>query len=207
MIYRQPSIVIMKKIVLSLAVVSLIAGCGERAAPKSDANKPPRVTVKVDTSSPDNAVKSWWSLMDHKMQAQNDFCEKYEGDHSAELSKFAAQISQGAVLSAIQRPVDCSGQVFRRDIQEVKVESETRAIVFVKVHNITPIPAGAIGDTYDEKWRKDGKAFKYLVEKLNGAWLISQIYMVDDIGDEKWTELYEATPKPYYPSIVFPRGQ
>jgi hypothetical protein len=96
---------------------------------------------------------------------------------------------------------------FERDIQEVKTESETRAIVFAKITNVTPLAAGAELDSYDKKWRSEGFRYKYLVEKTSAGWKISQVYRYDEsnkyVNKDPWEGLYKYSNKPRVPSGVF----
>lgn len=118
------------------------------------------------------------------------------------------KVAQEDVLRTLTpKEIVCREDVYDRDIQEVKLESETRAVIFVKVKNVTPVPAGADPDEYDKQYRKNGFRFKYLVEKTSEGWKVSQVYKYDEINlkylkKDPWEKLYKVSDKPYYPAFV-----
>lgn len=91
-----------------------------------------------------------------------------------------------------------------RTIQEVKVESESRAVVIANIRNTTPIPAGAQPDKYDTERREHGELFRYVLEKSGTSWQIAEVYMRDELrlygGD--WRKILPITSD-YVPSTSY----
>lgn len=74
----------------------------------------------------------------------------------------------------------CTDDSYSKEIIEVKSESETRAIVFAKIKNNTPIPDGARPDVEDIKTREKGKNYKYVLEKDSEGWKVVQVYAANE---------------------------
>lgn len=172
--------------VISLSLV--LAGC----SPKPEAATPPSPTaivpsaatqtaaqipspgVEIDTSSPDNALKSWWRVLDHREQITSAECAK----RNAEYFALFERVAQGDPLrqyTAMEREY-CAPETYEREIHEVETESETRAVIFAKIRNVTPIPAGADLSPEDRKNREDGYRYSYLLEKTAEGWKVSAVY-------------------------------
>lgn len=163
--------------------------------------------VIVETASPDQAVKSWWRYLHALDSDAISSCKRGQTDASAARLKDLEQIAGNQVLAAYSERAVCVRDSFERTIDEVRTESETRALVFASIKNVTPVPAGAEPDEYALKSREEGEKFKYLVEKLSGAWKISQVYKHNEsarlLKKEVWEKVYEPS-KPYFPSYVPP---
>lgn len=120
-----------------------------------------------------------------------------------------AKVAREAVLSEFQAvmAMRCGPlKKYWREIQEVKVETDTRAVVHALVKDITPIPAGAVPTENDKVWRAEGLRGKYLLEKTEDGWKVAQVYEFKKYASDGpgWSEVYTQTmdSAPSYPSLV-----
>lgn len=167
---------------------------------------PPEIII--ENGSPDSALKSWWRVLDLKEKIDVEECNrKKAGKQPGYVAYFPKVAQENALKAFAPTNAVCLEDVYERDIQEVKTESETRAVAFVKIKNITPIPSGAEPDEYDKQYRKDGFRFKYLLEKSSEGWKVSQVYKYDEINfkylkKDPWEKIYKVDDKPRYPAFV-----
>lgn len=171
--------------------------------------KPVLPALVIETASPDQAVKSWWRVLDLKQKNDVDKCnESRKADNVPPYAAYLSKVVQGDTLRTVEPRRDaCIEDLFEREIQEVKTESETRAIVFAKIKNVTPIPAGAEPGEYDKEWRRDGFRYKYLVEKASDGWKVSQVYRFNEFNAkykvaDTWEASYKRDDRPRYRSHV-----
>ena len=213
-------------IVSALVAVGLTAGIGGFLAGTSRSKAAPSATPattvpasaqvaepkrpEFDGTSPDNFIKSWWAYMGYLSAVARAECRE-EAD-SAEL-KAAIRYAQDAltpaafVLAEAGSRRTCSSNVLSREIESVKSESETRAVVLATIRNVTPIPTGAVVDKDQLKRRAEGRKFKYVLEKVEGRWKLAQIYAGNEFGsstarDPKWEPVFHKI-QPLYPTVVF----
>lgn len=177
------------------------------AAPIKQASSPVP-TVEINLSSPDLAVKSWWRIMDMRMQFELETCNFYKAKRD-EVHQQLMKIAQESAYRDLEKWINtpCVLERFSREIQEVKMETETRAVVFVKIANATPIPEGAVPDADDKKRRAEGERFKYLLEKSADGWKISQVYRYYEfakkyLNKDPWEAVYEPDQPPHVPTSV-----
>ena len=206
---------------LLLSVFALhIAGCNKSAeqsggsAGTAPSTKPSASVASariesllVQSSSPDQTVKSWWRYLDLVELENIASCNKASAEQPPAHLRYLAQIADSELLSyKTPKAGGCVLDSFSRDIDEVKTESETRAIVYATIRNATAVPPGAEADEQDKKWRTAGFKYKYLVERTNGAWKISQVYKYDEVNKylkkDVWEKLYELSTGPRYPAFV-----
>lgn len=163
------------------------------------------MTVKLELNSPDQAVKTWWKARDSTLSYDSDKCEERAKKFlSSEGMTAARNMSTGDARQNFEPRQMCGVNTYSREITEVKVESETRAIVLAKIKATTPIPAGATPDADDLKRRAEGQAYKYLVEKVGNEWKVAQVYSHTTYGDEPWQAEY-GDRKPYIHAMVLDR--
>ena len=201
-----------------------VAACGPQEKLKQDAAqaKPNPVSISavstispaasapvllVESASPDQALKSWWRYLDLVAAEEALKCKSSAGQPIPTHLKYLEQVAQDEVLETKKFKLgDCVQEAFNREIDEVKTESETRAIAFATIRNSTPIPPGAEADELDKKWRTHGFKYKYLLEKSAMAWKVSQVYKYDETNKllkrDVWEKVYKAPDKPHYPSYV-----
>lgn len=210
----------MRKLLILPLIALSMAGCARsteqptvsastapESKPSTIAAAAPVESLVVQSASPDQAVKTWWRYLDLVESHRSEGCRKYSTELPPAYLKYLPQIADADVLASLTpKPRECIPDVFTRDIDEVKTESETRAIVFGTIKNANPVPPGAQADEYDKKWRASGFKFKYLVEKTGGAWKISQVFRYDEsskyLKKDVWGKEYEVPSGPRYPAYV-----
>lgn len=155
--------------------------------------------LNIDLKSPDNAVKSVWVVLDENLRLDKKMCEDI-GDFRTklieEMLQNVKQVSNGAMLEYYKKNAHkCNYSTYSKEILEVKLESETRAIVFAKIKNITPIPEGYKLDVDELKSRDIGEKYKYLLEKDSQGWKVVQAFTLSEYaeksGIDTWYTNYE----------------
>ncbi len=169
------------KVIVIVSSALITVGCGGNKEEKSKPDITPTsavaegaAPVEIDMTTPDRALKSYWKVQDQIRAAY------FEHD-KAQLSAYhriqapAERVMTGAAFNGIKlKPVEFS--TFIRDIIDVNVESESRAVIIASIKNSTPIPAGAELSKYDEKSRNEGEKYKYVLEKSPPGWQIAEIW-------------------------------
>lgn len=195
----------MKKfIAISLAIVA-ISGCDqvERAVSDHYAKSSLELVFEKDLSSPDNALKSWWKYLDAVEKRQFENCGKYLERTSSRENYYSGFTTGEAFNVNSNRLKGCVLDTFSREIQEVKQETETRAIALVKIKNTTQSSMTPSAD--DKAAREKGAIYRYLIEKEKGEWKVSQVYKFSTYSFDKndpWQPEYKRYPDSY-PSGVY----
>jgi hypothetical protein len=195
--------------VFPLIIAFGLVACADKDKSANTAAAVPKAEApKIDSTTPDSTVKSLWALRDQRAALNEKLCRSDSGTVADVKTndELVKQLVEGAVKSTFSAERNCIADKIRREIQEVKIETETRAVVFAAAYNITPIPAGAEPDKYDSKWRAEGFRYKYLLEKMSGKWLITQIYQVDQFdtsGEQNWKPQFSTDNKPRVPASVY----
>lgn len=184
--------------------LALLVACQQAAVPtesKQAATSAPAklADLEINLTSPDMAVKTWWRYKDFVAAFNQKECEAVWRNPTDPI-QYVPKIASGDVLRAIKEQA-CTLESFAREIEEVKIESETRAVVFARIKNITPVPSGAEPTELDKKWRAGGFKYKYVVEKTADGWKVTQAFGA--LGDSPdWQKAYQPADKPDYPSFV-----
>lgn len=179
------------------------------AAAVPAAAPPTAPTVEIDTTSPDAAVKSWWRVLDYRDQITSAQClEQNVKETPTYFPMFEKLAQEAALRHYTEEERDCAASLYEREIQEVKSESDTRALVFAKIRNVSPIQPGADPSPDDRNKRADGYRFKYLLEKTAAGWKVSQAYRFDYINQkyklgDPWEKVYSTDTTPEYPYFVY----
>jgi len=172
----------------------LLAGCGEKpAAPVPTTGKsaaPHKISLRL--ASPDQTIKTWWNIRDLEEIENKERCETRPVAEEDESEKYGKTISIGAALASYDMsPPKCRADIYSRDIIEVKVESETRAVVLARIKPATPVPEGVSLAASQEKERSEGALYRYVLEKVDSEWKIEQMYRRSDYGDNAWRPVFE----------------
>lgn len=150
--------------------------------------------LKFDT--PDNAVKSWWALQGANKETRRLLSSKTSFITNPPLSEngYAAAIHPRSLPHHSSNISFESQEVeFRKSIQEVKSESESRAIVFVLMKPILPNFDNVIKS--ELKQAREGTEVKYILVKTEGRWWIEDIQKrVDEVerianGSNPWVSV------------------
>lgn len=157
--------------------------------------------VPVDTSTPDKTLKSYWAVSDlvrrKKHEIYRQFIEKF-ADASAEIS--AVTMNALANESSVnQSPLE----TFSRDILEVKVESESRAVIIAVIKNSTPIPPGAELTNWNEKHRINGDRYRYIFEKDQSGWRVAEVWGWSNYPNPDWKKMRPSDGKLYVSTLTY----
>lgn len=206
--------IINKQKLIAITFSLFIVGCNEsttqmvnkaEVVEKKEINQP--LQPKVDLQSPDNAVKSWWRTIDAYTDSYHQLCLKGQKESDAVYKK-NVELFKRVWSEELQNTLDenskpCTFDVYGREITLVKTESDTRALVFATVKNISPIPPGADAGQNLAEWRSKGEKFKYLVEKSSDGWRVAQVYKFNEnseiLKEEEYMPVYEKESKSSYP--------
>ena len=147
------------------------AGPGKKSAPAAGA--PPA----IDVTTPDKALKSYWAVRDWiKEKEFKRYAAFRAGSEALGERNLLARVVGATILDHLSSTELRVLQVYERNMQEVKVETESRAVAVVTIHNVTPMPAGASQDGQVLAWRNKGKSYKYVLEKDLAGWRVAEIY-------------------------------
>lgn len=155
----------------------------------------------IDISTPDKALKSYWQMKDFLRKADSDWRMAQDSEFikaRAEFNSDARKLMTGDVLSDYLEDEIKNWQLkqYDREIVDLKQDTESRATVIAKIRNSTPVPEGAIVTDSDLKKRKEGKKFKYVLEKEADGWRVSQVYEYDEFriryeGKDPWKKIFQ----------------
>lgn len=187
----------MRKALALLPLCFVLTACDKvsSAFGTGSPSQAPAATVSYDfeinTTSPDQALKTWWRYLDTKSAIGLARCEAYAKEHAGDFD--VAKVATGDVEQSVNsRKTVCAGSVYEREIVEVRQETDTRAIALAKIVNATPSSASRTLE--DDKRRNRGERFKYLLEKTPEGWKVSQVYLYDNAsrltGGDDWTKQY-----------------
>jgi hypothetical protein len=210
---QRPLMRIMRS-VTTVLLATLTYGCGgddagpARAADRQVVNLDSIFTL--DLSTPDRALREHWRL-DDLANASN--LEQDSTSEEGQFSKrwFAARrsLTTGEALEALA--TEAEPETFSREVLDVDLQTETRAVVLARIRNTTPIPPGAVVSDSDLKARREGAEFRYIFEKDQAGWKLSQVQRrqetVEDIMAGRpgtdWANVYDRT-EVFVPRYVSP---
>jgi hypothetical protein len=192
----------MRNLSVSIAASFFLLACdsgvsiNNNAAESGNANSNGTTSIirpKINKNSPDSALKSYWAIKDWTRRVEDEQFRKAVNtkDLISTREAFSSLVSP-EIAERKNYPVD----EFHRDIVEAKIETETRASINAVVKNSTPIPEGAEVSEYDRKRREEGDRFRYVMEKTNDGWVVSEIWAFDRLFDKKWTKISPESKKP-----------
>ncbi len=199
----------MKRVIGLAGIVAIalsgLAACS-RTEPSASVAKPQAEAapkVQVDLSTPDRALKSYWAVRD-AVSARNHEFVKSEAvvRANAEDKTQYLTVADEALTKAFTEHANVL-ETFARDIMDVKVESESRAVITARIKNNTPIPAGATVTKYDEERRANGDRYRYVLEKTQSGWRVAEIWEWDEFGRKaEWKKMQPRDEGPYVPTIA-----
>ncbi|MCG3185941.1 MAG: hypothetical protein IOMNBAOH_00483 [Rhodocyclaceae bacterium] len=199
----------LSKFLAIFSSVLITAGCGgnntEQAKPEaksSSASAQISTPVDIDITTPDRALKSYWKVQD-QIRAE------HFAHYNAQLPTFhrtqasAEKVMTGTAFNDVKvKPGTLES--FTRDIIDVKVESESRAVIIASIKNSTPIPAGAELSKYQEQSRNEGDKYKYVLEKSQPGWQIAEIWDFKTYTSPPgWSKIIPGDGKPFVSSSTY----
>ena len=198
----------MKPIAVGFCCAAIL-GCGgadRNAAPSPaiapSAVKSPKIEPQAaDASTPDKAIKSYWAISDFVQMQRNQFGKSVEQQYRESEKPLATVTTKQLFVSRFDQDSAAAPETFVRDIIEVKVESESRAVILTMIKNTTPIPAGAEVSKFDEE-RRRGEKFRYVLERDQTGWKVAEVWSWRDY-DGKFFKLWPGDGKPSVPSSTF----
>lgn len=162
----------------------------------------PQSGVLLDT--PDNSVKSWWNIYDYREKLSFDICKINETSMREWMQINTQALLTSEAISRFAPNYQCEKETWKRQIDEVKSESETRAVVFASVWPTSAIPENAEKDEI-EKYKK-GTKIKYILEKSQGKWLLTDVYRFSpktSYSTENWDRIYDGERKDFFIGTVY----
>lgn len=188
-----------------LLCAGMVAACGggdkapsesKTTAPTASVS-PPAPQVLRDLSTPDRALKSYWTASESL--AINDYqrIKEYIADR---IKIFGPYLSEQELNTLKQ---DTGITKLSREIVEVKTESESRAVVIARIKNATPYQAGVTISDYQKKSRENGDLYKYVMERVGSEWKIGEIYSYREwMSPPSWSRYRDSDP--YVPTATTP---
>jgi hypothetical protein len=158
--------------------------------------------VELDLTTPDRALKSYWKIQD-KIRAEHFL------NYTAQLPTFhRIQASAEKVMTrtAFDDVKEKSGRLesFNRNIIDVKVESESRAVIITSIKNSTPVPVGAELSKFEEQSRSEGDKYKYVLEKHPPGWQVAEIWDFKTYSTPpSWSKIIPSDGKPFISSSTY----
>jgi hypothetical protein len=196
---------------VTILVTGLIGACNgagsDQSSAGTEATGPTPPIPKIDLSTPDRAIRTYWALQDH-VSAVRDDPTTADGrliaramaaseKRATALNAILGGVTTGAAKAELEAPTDMFGDTARvtmyREILEVKNESETRAVVLARVKNTTPVPSGK--RAFDEEEARDGKVYRYVFEREAAGWKLAQVFSQSRYSKE-W-QPYFTPPLPW----------
>lgn len=184
---------------LATVVVAMLGACSKTGVTPPE--KHAHLTISVDLSTPDRAIKSYWAVRDSVRSNQHEVITQAM-DALARAEAQTIEVSEGALAKELVGR-QYRLEMFARDILDVKVESESRAVITALIKNSTPIPAGTELTKYDEELRTKGERYRYVLEKVSAGWRIVEIWQWDTYPSLGWKKFRPIDGKPYVPSLTY----
>jgi hypothetical protein len=157
--------------------------------------------VQIELGTPDKALKSYWAVRDSVRGKMRELGIQIKEQIKAAEAQMNA-VAEGSLLEYSNSRDAAPLETFARDIIDVKVESESRAVVTAVIKNTTPIPVGAEVSKFDEERRRDGERYKYVLEKTQAGWRVSEIWSWETYPSSDWKKMLPHDSKPYVPSLT-----
>ena len=199
---------------LLFMLVGLVAGCtktpkaeavgdldGRTSSEKSEA-LPQAPQLTLDQSSPDRALKSYWQVVDAVNKLVYERTTNGGNEFGELIYGLQDRVALGGYYSAIRshKPIL---ETYERDITDVEVQSQTRAVVHATIRNSTLIPEGAEVSDYDRRARKDGEKYRYVLEKDGDKWMVAEMWHFDSLLDKDWVKLLPKETKPQVSTATY----
>ncbi|MFE0843118.1 hypothetical protein [Achromobacter insolitus] len=175
----------MTKFAVLIALTFVLTGCTKDEETPWARLEAASTAPSVATNSPDATVKSWWHVLDTESELAYTTCKETRSLYRPADSARKKLLTE-AVLKERSSDEVCSKQTYRREITNVDIQSDTRALVFASVQNSVPPTPGYVMDENDKRRKEKGLRLRYLLERSDREqpWKIAQLY-----ADESYCSL------------------
>lgn len=159
--------------------------------------------VPIDLKSPDMALKTWWRHLEAREIKRAKECLERKLRADPEFDTFREKIVTPELFGYLTKDtLICERETHDREILEVKVESETRAVIRTRIKITTPIPEGVVLSKSDTEELTKGTLFRYTLEKDEMGWKIARVDRYNDFFPPgQWEKVYK-NDKPYYSTLI-----
>lgn len=183
---------------LIAALVLTLAGCGAREPNSAQQPQEATLAVPLDLSTPDQALKSYWRSIDAIR------LKVVTNRQSSAQRQYDAMLKRVTLPGLIEdTPEEGKPETFLRDIENVDIQSDSRAVVIARIRNSTPIPPGAEVTDYDRGAREKGDRYKYVFGKAGEEWRLAELWEWDDISTNDWRKVFPRDGKPSVPTLTY----
>jgi len=150
----------------------------------------------IDTSSPEAALRSYWDYLDWRDRVSLQYIQSSEYRMDANLRNSLLDGERLALENWRDR--EHSPKIFRREIVKTIQLGAVSAEIVTHIRNVTPTEP-AINPKRLGKMDKllfgqktNGRMFKYLMGKKDGAWKVQQVFAEQSIYGDKtgWEPAY-----------------
>lgn len=196
---------LMKRLIPVFIIATATTGCDQIEHKMADhyANNSLELSFVRDLSSPDNALKSWWKFLDATDKKLFENCQYYIERQPVRESYYSAFMTGDLLSIKSEQVKECKLKTFSRVIQEVKQETETRAVALATIKNTTP--SNMTPSESEKADREKGSSYRYLIEKDKEEWKISQVYKLSTYSFDKndpWQPEYKRYSESY-PAAIY----
>ncbi|CAB3707719.1 hypothetical protein [Achromobacter pestifer] len=188
----------MTKPALLLALAIVLAGCSKEESPwtRLQAATP---QLKVTANTPDAAVKSWWHVRDEEERYAVAVCKEL-AELYRPLRSARDSVSTEGLQANLAGNEKCDQESYDREIVNVDVQSNTRALVVAHIRNSKPPTPGYVMNIDERDKKERGVRMQYLLERADNtqAWKVAQVYdqhrycTVTPVNG--WCPLYNQSP-------------
>lgn len=185
-------------VVMAVALV----GCTKVQEQAARALDPQTQKVAIDASTPDRALKSYWAVRDAVRSRKREIFDRAALPAMVAAEEVMESVATGDLRDAFAEKAARKFN-FARDITDVKVESESRAVILAVIRNTTPVPAGASMTRFDEERRRDGQRYKYVLEKAVAGWKVAEIWEWESYPKPDWVKRLPFDKTPHAESMTY----
>lgn len=189
---------------LVLAFSLLTGGCDNKSLTEKKNIQPAQTEetrLSLDLATPDKALKSYWGVRDRIRRDQQLLSEKYLQQYR-DVERALSEVTESPLTKRLQFDLGIL-ETYTRDIVEVKVESESRAVIIANIKNSSPIPSGATVTKFDQEIRENGEKFRYVLEKTSSVWRVAEIWAWETYPSPRWKKRHPSDDGPYVPSLTY----
>lgn len=180
-----------KYIASFIFISTAFSGCSEVGGGNSrvDANKAVEVFYphEVDLSTPDRAIQSYWKSVDFLNESTNVVSERVLASATPYTEPKFSTMNDAMVMHELRGfpKSDEVLPVFSRQIEDVQMQTDSRAFVVAAIKNVTPLDSSQVLSEGERELRSEGGLYKYILEKGGDSlWRVSEIWSYDRGSDK-----------------------